>query len=194
MRSPVAKKLVEVYNLSELTIAAGSSDNGDVGYYALNVYTSTSVEGKLKITDDGYIFYEDGETVYLMGYTGTETSLTLSEVYNGKNYGIYHFAFSDCTSLTSVTIGSGVTYIGDEAFRYCTGLTSITIPDSVTYIGFYAFRDCTGLTSVTFKNTNGWWVSTSRTATSGGNLNVSDPATAALYLTSTYCSYYWKRS
>ncbi|MCQ2477153.1 MAG: leucine-rich repeat domain-containing protein, partial [Clostridia bacterium] len=50
--------------------------------------------------------------------------------------------------LTSVTIGSGVTSIGEKAFFGCTGLTSINIPDSVTSIGENAFSDCIGLTSI----------------------------------------------
>ena len=58
-------------------------------------------------------------------------------------------SFSDCTGLTSVTIGKGVTSIGGSAFSGCTGLTSITIPDSVTSIGSKAFYGCSGLTSVT---------------------------------------------
>ncbi len=59
-------------------------------------------------------------------------------------------AFSDCSSLTSVTIPSSVTSIGYAAFFGCTGLTSITIPDGVTSIGNYAFSRCSSLTSVTF--------------------------------------------
>ena len=59
------------------------------------------------------------------------------------------YAFSCCTGLTSVTIPNSVTSIGDYAFSGCTGLTNITIPDSVTSIGDLAFRGCTGLTSVT---------------------------------------------
>ena len=43
------------------------------------------------------------------------------------------------SGLTSVTIGSGVTSIGNSAFHSCTGLTSVTIPDGVTSIGSYAF-------------------------------------------------------
>ena len=54
-----------------------------------------------------------------------------------------------CTSLTSVTIGNGVTSIGEDAFWKCTSLTSVTIGNNVTSIGRYAFEDCTSLTSVT---------------------------------------------
>jgi hypothetical protein len=56
--------------------------------------------------------------------------------------------FSDCPSLTSVTIGDGVTSIGYSAFQL-SGLNSITIPDSVTSIDTRAFSDCPSLTSVT---------------------------------------------
>jgi hypothetical protein len=62
------------------------------------------------------------------------------------------YAFEFCTSLASVTIGEGVTYIGEYAFSF-TSLTSITIPASVTSIDEYAFDSCTSLTSVTFEGT-----------------------------------------
>ena len=59
------------------------------------------------------------------------------------------YAFSNCSSLTSITIGNNVTSIGNFAFSYCSSLTSITIPDSVTSIGYCAFFDCSSLTSIT---------------------------------------------
>jgi len=62
---------------------------------------------------------------------------------------IYGYTFYGCTSLTSVTIGNGVTSIGDSAFYGCTSLSSVTIPDGVTSIGTWAFGGCTSLTSVT---------------------------------------------
>ena len=58
-------------------------------------------------------------------------------------------AFSDCTTLATITIPESVTEIGNSAFNGCSSLTSITIPDSVTSIGDDAFRDCSSLTSIT---------------------------------------------
>ena len=54
-------------------------------------------------------------------------------------------AFENCTGLTSVELGDGVTAIGDNAFRDCTGLTSFTIPDSVTSCGPGILFGCTNL-------------------------------------------------
>ena len=59
---------------------------------------------------------------------------------------ISDYAFCDCTSLTSITIGNSVTSIGDYAFYGCSSLTNVTIPISVTYIGNYAFAYCYNLT------------------------------------------------
>ena len=61
-------------------------------------------------------------------------------------------AFSNCSSLTSVTIPNRVTSIGGNAFRGCSSLTSVTIPNSVTSIGDYAFLNCSSITSVTIPN------------------------------------------
>ena len=63
------------------------------------------------------------------------------------DYALYY-----CSKLTSVTIPNNVTSIGASAFRGCSKLTSITIPDNVTSIGEYAFSNCTGLTSITIPN------------------------------------------
>lgn len=52
--------------------------------------------------------------------------------------------------ITKVTIGEGITYIGNSAL--CgTAITEITLPDSLTKIGENAFKDCAALAEV--KNT-----------------------------------------
>ena len=65
-------------------------------------------------------------------------------------------AFQGCTSLTSVTIPSGVTSIGEYAFSGCSGLTSITIPNSVTSIGSSAFYNCNGLENIYITDIAAW--------------------------------------
>ena len=51
----------------------------------------------------------------------------------------------------SYTLKEGTLLIADGAFSDCSSLTSLTIPNSVTGIGENAFLECSGLTSVTFE-------------------------------------------
>jgi hypothetical protein len=84
------------------------------------------------------------------GWCSSLTSVTM-----GTNVtSIGDFAFYVCTSLTSVTMGINVTSIGDSAFGWCSSLTSVTIPDSVTSIGDVAFGYCTNLTAITVDTRN----------------------------------------
>ena len=71
---------------------------------------------------------------------------TLETVKIGKGE-IGNRAFSNCTNLTTVELGNGVTSVGDNAFSKCTALKSINIGDGVTSIGKNAFNGCTALTN-----------------------------------------------
>ena len=62
------------------------------------------------------------------------------------------YAFYDFSSLTQVTIPNGVTRIGEYAFEYCTGLTQVSIPNTVTTLGYGVFEGCAGLTTVNIPN------------------------------------------
>ena len=62
---------------------------------------------------------------------------------------IDYAAFSGCSSLDKVNIGSGVIVINDMAFYGCSSLTEITIPDNVKIIGSQAFTNCSSLTETT---------------------------------------------
>lgn len=64
--------------------------------------------------------------------------------------------FTDCSALTTVTIGNGVKSIGGTsdyqdtgAFESCTSLTNISFPASLSYIGYFAFASDSSLTTIT---------------------------------------------
>ena len=62
------------------------------------------------------------------------------------NYGDSPFKYY---GIKTVTIGDGITSIGDYAFMGCTGMTELTLPNSVTSIEDSAFSDCSGLANIT---------------------------------------------
>ena len=70
--------------------------------------------------------------------------------YRGNNYGYYYY--SGAVTIPETVTYNGTTYsvtsIGNYAFTDCYSLTSITIPNSVTSIGWYAFSGCSSLTSI----------------------------------------------
>lgn len=70
---------------------------------------------------------------------------------------IYPKAFSECTSLQSITIPDGVTNIGAAAFASCTNLTSVEIGNSVTSIGSAVFYRCSNFDEIIFNGTTAEW-------------------------------------
>ena len=78
-------------------------------------------------------------------------NLTLSGSGEMWNYGYGTSPFKDY-GIRKVTIGDGITSIGDNAFHGCSGLTELTLPNSITSIGWYAFGGCSGLTELTLPN------------------------------------------
>ena len=101
-----------------------------------------------------YMLSNDG-MYYIVSRIGTcsDTNIVIPNTYNDlpvKEIGAS--AFRECSSLTSVVIGNGVTSIGNGAFYNCSSLTSVVIPDSVTSIGDEAFSACKSLTSVSITN------------------------------------------
>ncbi len=94
----------------------------------------------------------------------------------------------------------GVTYtvtdIMQDAFSDCSSLTSITIPNGVTSLGYHVFDGCSSLASITFENTTGWYVTDSSDYTGGTSIDVTDPTTNATNLKSyrgSWCAKYLYR-
>jgi hypothetical protein len=98
-----------------------------------------------------YAINADG--INITGYSGPGGTVIIPEAVNGLLVTSIGSNVFGSTSVTSVTIPSSVTSIGQGAFGNCTSLTNVTIPASVTSIGSDeiatgVFENCTSLTSV----------------------------------------------
>ena len=120
--------LAEVWNYSELPIAVGGSEFGQVANYAKNVYTSDE-ESRQTWTAEGYLFYEDETVSYLIDYRGGETELTLpAESPKGRAYQIGQYAFNNSDPI-SIHIPADVNGIDANAFKDVFSLKSITVAE-----------------------------------------------------------------
>ena len=137
-------------SLTSITIPNSVTSIGNYAFEYCSNLTSINVDSNNEkyMSDKGVLYTKDKKSLiqYPCKKEGTEYIILQGVTSIGKG------AFSNCTSLTSITIPNSVTSIGGYAFEFCSSLTSITIPNSVTSIGDSAFKDCTSLTSITIPN------------------------------------------
>ena len=83
--------------------------------------------------------------ITIIPYATSLTSLTIGNnvVYIGNNF------FKHSYSLTNLSLPTKLVAIGESSFEDCSSLTSVSIPDSVISIGEESFRYCSGITSCT---------------------------------------------
>ena len=133
---------------------------GFVMLVVLMLMTTSSAmaqEDKYEVIDGfRYLLDSDAKTATLVPKTDGKYSgdIIIPEKVKG-NDGVEYIVDSlggNCFSgsgLTSITIPSSVTSLGDLCFFGCSSLTSITIPSSVTSLGAACFSACVSLTSIT---------------------------------------------
>ncbi len=144
------------YGCSSLASVTIGNSVTSIGNYAFNGCSSlTSVTIGDSVTSIGSSAFSGCtiENAKIPAFAASyiiNNKLKTLEITSGESIGSY--AFYNCSSLTSVTIGNSVTSIGMDAFSHCSSLTSVTIGNSVTSIGDQAFFHCSSLTSVTIGN------------------------------------------
>ena len=142
------ERVAEIWNLSSLQINVGQ-------YGSIAVYNDISVPSKTWRTNDNYLFYEDGNTCYLLGnidssvawFVDLEINLVLPKDCNGKSYEIRSGAFSICS------------------------IDSIVIPDNISMIDRHAFHDSKIKGNVYFTGTENQW----KTITPNGTYDLTTP-------------------
>ncbi len=125
-----------VMSLKEINMPQSLTTLGDIAF----AFTTSLIEIEFQSLPECAAMFFDMASPFIGGALETLT------IHSGD---IVDGCFMGVTSIKTVSLGNGVTSIGESAFQDCTSLTSITIPDSVEAIGDSAFRDCTGLTNVT---------------------------------------------
>lgn len=138
---------------STVTTIGRDSFYACTGLTSLTIPTSvTNIVGTPFIGCSGLtsIIVESGNTVYdsrnnCNAIIETSSNKLLlgcrNTVIPNNTISIWHFAFSNCYSLDSITIPASVTAIGDEAFSGCTGLAQLNVPSTVTSIASNAFNN-----------------------------------------------------
>lgn len=136
-----AIKMVEIVNLSSISIELGKDNNGGLAENALSVVTSLS-ESKISVTDDGFILYSTGDEVIVTGYIGKATDIVIPSNVTS----IYEHAFYKNKFITSVEFPSNVKTIGNSSFRACENLKKVVFNEGLEKIESYAFYENKALT------------------------------------------------
>ena len=153
-------------SLTSVTISDSVTSIADNAFHGCSSLTSITIPDSVTSIGEGAfegcdslasIVVEEGNAVYHSErncliktnrktlIAGCKNSVIPSD---GSVTSIGDWAFSGCSSLTSINIPDSVTSIGDYAFWGCSSLTSVNIPDSVTSIGEAAFYGCSSLESI----------------------------------------------
>ena len=150
------------YDCDSLSTVKLGNKISSIGDYAFENTVIKSISIPSSVSYIGYAAFRNTKltsvnipatvTKFGEGWDGGSTFRDCSELtavtFNAST-DIPSWAFMNCGSLKSVTIGNKVTAIGDYAFSGCTALQSVKIGDKVKYIGVEAFFNTASLKSVT---------------------------------------------
>ncbi len=107
----------------------------------------------LEAGDFTYTVLEDGASLEITGYNGTDTAVVIPDAIDEKAVvSIGKRAFSGKSNLTSVTFPASLETIGSNAFEACNSLKEVTFPDSLKSIGRQAFFNCSSLSSISLSD------------------------------------------
>ena len=145
--------LVQVYIPSSVTKIKNGAFSGCSNLNTLIVGTNTKSIGNSAFKDCGIENIDwgcCGSKSLILGSSAFRNCDNLKELNIEdciKSCG--SLCFANCGSLSSVTIGNGLTMLSNQIFYQCSSLLFIDIPDNIKTIGNAAFADCSNLINIT---------------------------------------------
>lgn len=128
--------------------------------------------------------------IYAFSYCYDLEKITFGKNVEKVNAETFYF----CINLKNVFLPENLKTIEDGAFDSCKSLAEIEIPASVTRINANAFKTCSKLKTARFLDANGWrYYSVYSSGKEFSAENVSNPATAAKFLTNNFREYVWEK-
>ena len=132
-------------SLETVTFAKDSSLSGfgNSVFHGCKKLTSITLPKGVKYIGD----HEANRAVHGV-FSGCEALKSVTFEEGTKLEQIGNYAFYNCKSLTSLTLPSSVSYLGNSSFQG-TAITSMSIPEGVTIVLKETFMDCKSLKTVT---------------------------------------------
>lgn len=132
------------------------SDDNMPAQSTIKLYETSATNGFCGVetvnggTNVAWTLTENGKTVKVSNNDVAAYDLTITGTGAMADYTLSNTSpwYNQPSQITKVTIGSGVTTIGNYAFYHCENLRSVSIPASVTSIGRDAFDNCRLLRSI----------------------------------------------
>ena len=136
-------------SLKEIYIGKGVNAIGEMAFRDCMSLEKVEIEDMASYARINFESFDSSPFCYSckMYYQGEEvTELNIPGIASR----IGNYAFCACHDITSVTIGEGVTTLGDYAFFDCPALTRVTLPGTLEKIGVCSFAMNEAFTDVTF--------------------------------------------
>ncbi len=134
---------IEVYNLTGLTITAGTDEGGRAASGAYAVYTSLDAERLVKETEDGFL-YANG---VIIAYLGALTDVTLPESLDGASYTVSLNDKKSTKLPEIIRIHESWTSLPDSFFKNSDLSATIDLKNVVN-IGTSAFEGSNGAANI----------------------------------------------
>lgn len=127
--------IISIYNKSSLLLEKGSSLYGQIALKALDIYSNID-DKKIYTDENGFAYYEDGDDLYLVAYTGSDEDIVISKDVTI----IANSAFYNNSTVKNISFedDSKLRIIKEYAF-YNTNLETLELPSSLEQVEKQAY-------------------------------------------------------